>query len=117
MSRNLATERDVSRIDDTNVSTLAAPARGRRIAVPAAQRLLVDAGSVGEPDLVSIGSRDPGTEPTPVVDPVPVHDRGARVGGVWVPAELGDVRLAPDRLGSRQCPVRERHLPGPAPNP
>ena len=45
VSRNLAIERHVSRIDDTNISALATRARGRRIAGPAPQRVLVDPGA------------------------------------------------------------------------
>jgi len=114
MSCNFATERHVSRIDDTNIPALATPARGRRIAVPAAQRVLVDPGTFEHAEPVAVGSRDRNTEPSRLDEAI--ADRDARVRKVRVPAELGDVRLAPDGLGSRQCPVRERHVPGSAAN-
>jgi hypothetical protein len=117
MSRNLATERHVSRSDDTNISALATRARGCRSAGFTSQRVLVAAGTFEYGEPVGVGSRHRDTEPSSVGDAITVAFTRPGVGGVRVPAELGDVRLAPDGLGSRQCPVRERHMPGFAPNP
>ena len=114
MTRNFATECHVSRIDDTNISALATRARGCRIAGSAPHRVLVDPSAVDYAEPVAVGSRHRNTEPSPCNDAI--TDSGACVGGMGVPAELGDLRLAPDGLGSRQCPVRERHVPGSAPN-
>jgi hypothetical protein len=99
MTRNFATERNVSRIDDTNISALATPARGRRIAGAAAQRVLVDPGAFEYAEPVAVGCRHRDTEPASLNDAI--AGSGARVDRVRVPAELGDVRLAPDGLGSR----------------
>ena len=115
MSRNFASERHVSRIDGTNISALATRARRRRIAGSDPQRLLLDAVTFEFAEPVADGSRHRDSEPASLHDAI--ADRGARIGGVRVRVELGDVRLAPDGLGSRQCPVRERHVPGSAPNP
>ena len=117
MSRNLATERHVSRIDDTNISALATRARGCRRAGFTSQLVLVDPGTFEYGEPVAVGSRHRDTEPSSFDDTITVAFTRAGVGGVRVPAELGDVRLARDGLGSRQCPVRERHMPGSAPNP
>jgi len=79
--------------------------------------VLVAAGTFEYGEPVGVGSRHRDTEPSSVGDAITVAFTRPGVGGVRVPAELGDVRLAPDGLGSRQCPVRGRHMPGSAPNP
>jgi hypothetical protein len=99
MTRNFATERRVSRSDDTNISASATRARGRRIAGAAPQRVLVDTGAFSYAEPVAVGSRHRDTELSSLNDAV--AGSGARVGGVRVPAELGDLRLPQYGLGSR----------------
>ena len=109
MSRNFASERHVSRIDDTNIWALATRSRGCRIARATAQLMLVDPGAFAYADSVAIASHQCDTEPAFLNNAI--AGSSARFGSVRVPAELGHVRLARDGLGAWRYPVRPRYLP------
>ena len=85
----------------------------RSISLRAARRVLSGAGDeFGEPEPVVIAGHQRGTKPAPV--PVAIRSRdtnpGVSISAGRVRAELGDIRLAPDGMGSWRCTLCLRYL-------
>jgi hypothetical protein len=110
-SCNPGFDRCVSRIDDTNGPDDASSRRRRRVR-PAARGVLICAhNAFAEPEPIGVGSDHATTQPAHIAVAVAVGVAGARVSPCRLRAELGHLRLSRDGVGSRQCPVRERHMP------
>jgi hypothetical protein len=114
-TRNCASTRCVSRIDDTNDSRKVHACR-RWVRMPAARCMLAGArDSVTKSEPLAVGGHQRGPELAPVANADCPDARGnARAGRFR--AEFRDIRLTRDGLGTRRCPMRRRYVPGTPPN-
>jgi hypothetical protein len=114
-TRNWASTRGVSRIDDTNDLRKAHACR-RWVGVPAAHCMLAGARDfVTKSEPFAFGGHQRGPELAPVANAVGPDARGNAPDGRFR-AEFRDIRLTRDGLGSRRRPMRRRYLPGTPPN-